>query len=103
MEGKLKLFMFFGFFKLPDEFDGNLSDALREVAKYHDLKQGSEKFMAEDDPRFKGPYGDHGLYDFPPIKEMWVEFLRGLNEEKLLTAFVTISEYKNDEPIQKPI
>lgn len=82
------------YFKLPDDFDGGLSDALRALANYHDRKTGT-------------PDQKIGLPTAPPDdvsadayeKRVWEEFYKMTQDTDLrVHGLAGLSEYPKEGP-----
>lgn len=69
------------FFKLPDDFNGGLSEALRMLADYHDEKNNVESCTL------------HRKFKDDEYKCIWEFFLKSIEEDKRYVAQTSISEY----------
>lgn len=81
------------FFKLPDDFDGGLVEALRILADYH---EGILKFKSElpiEDRRRCVMEENIKEYDYDKV---WYFFLEGLENQKMLASTLAISEYDSE-------
>lgn len=72
------------FFKLPDDFNGGLSEALRLLADYHDQVKDSDKHTVEDKK-----YIDYDT--------AWYNFLKNLEDDKNMIGYLSISRFEGDE------
>jgi len=86
----MKLFRYNGHFTLPDDFTGNVSDALRLLADYHESKMGEstkkEKVIKEENDIFNK--SNSLLYSH------WME---AHEEGKRHVAHVSLIEYKDED------
>ncbi len=68
-----------GYFKLPDDFNSGLADALRLLADYHESKEAKDKKQVSDvDP-----------------ENYWAEFLKDIKTGNRVTMSISISELKD--------
>lgn len=74
------------YFKLPDDFNGGLSDALRLYADYHDEVKNTDKHKIED--------GEKLSEDDVSI---WYHFLDSIEKGQKMTGCLSISECKYDK------
>lgn len=72
-----------GYFKLPNDFDGGLSDALRLLADYHDRPETKKRKEVSD-----GNADDY-----------WAEFLNDIKNGNRVTMGISISELKDNSMI----
>ena len=87
-------FLHFGmmYFKLPDDFEGGLSDAIRAFADYHDEKTGTpdQKIGAQ-----LSPPDDMSADEYE--KKIWDEFYKMVTETDLrVNGIVGLSEYPEE-------
>lgn len=68
-----------GYFKLPDDFNGTLSDGLRLLADYHESKEARNKKQVSD----VNP------------ENYWAEFLKDIKAGNRVTMGISISELKD--------
>lgn len=78
------------FFKLPDDFEGGLSDALRVMADYHDAPKTREGQKRETNTDRSTPWRQ--MRD-----KMWLEFLEQIKGGQRLRGSVCICETEGDE------
>lgn len=75
------------YFKLPEDFIGGLSDALRLMADYHDEVKNTEKHEME--PSFMSDK------DRAKSDDNWYRFLDILEKGQKFTGIISISEYED--------
>lgn len=80
------------FFKLPPDFKGGLSDALRAMADYHD-----QPATAERQRREKG-FGDALSWRETRTK-LWELFLESVSKGDRLCGLISLSEYGGSKPV----
>ena len=74
------------YFKLPDDFNGGLSDAIRLYADYHDEVKNTDKHEIDDND------------ELPKDSiSMWYHFLDSIENGQKMTGCISISECKYDE------
>lgn len=83
------------YFRLPDDFDGELSDALRLLADYHEVaSKSSIPTAVEADPEllnksFKEV--DSALFD---------RFIRSIQQDKRFVGLVQLAEFNPRVPVE---
>lgn len=78
------------FFKLPDNFEGGMSDALRAMADYHDEPKTREGQERKKNTDRSAPWRQ--MRD-----KMWFEFLEQIKGGQRLRGSVCICETKDGE------
>jgi len=93
----MKVLRYAGFFKLPDDFEGNLSDALRLLADYHESEAACERRTIgdpKDDPENEIPNLYNKFWDL--IHQTEGRHTAAFNIVKLVdNKFVEISDEYN--------
>ena len=84
----MKTLALFGYFKLPDDFTGTISDAIRQLAKYH------------EDPKISAAREITDIVDVSQ-KNAWQGFCKGcMQSDKRVFMGMGISELKQGQWIQ---
>ena len=91
----MKIFSFVGFYELPEDFKGNIAEALRSLADYHEsvAKVIPKKF------RYRKLSAQEG--NVIDMNELWGEFCDALEDRGAkLVANVSIQTLKNNKWVQ---
>ena len=82
---KLTVLAFEGYFKLPNNFNGGLSDALRLMADYHDAVKGTDK------------QDIGGIIDKNNKPDLWGDFITAVKMDKHLNGGFVKAIYEKDK------
>ena len=80
------------FFKLPEDFEGGLSDALRSLADYHEQPATAERQRREKAP-------DDALSWREFRTKLWKMFLEAVSEGNRMCGTISLSETQDSATI----